>query len=254
MKRMGIFLVLSVALHATALSYPVLFLPARAETFFPVTVLPMGLQTGGGSGADRHEKTNQRQANRPRREAARRTVRTNDIAPPVPQEQNRLDSAPLTIPGRSEGIALAANPSAVPPGEIGVARAPELAGDAGESSGHAQVTTGGNGYGSGEGTATGAGSARGHTAATYAYSPKPEYPESARKEGRQGTVVLRVLVDEEGRTKALEINHSSGYAALDQAAVETVRRWRFHSARYGDKRVASWVKIPIEFHLADAKD
>jgi protein TonB len=67
-------------------------------------------------------------------------------------------------------------------------------------------------------------------------------------------VVLRVLVDEEGRSKSLEVNRSSGFEALDKAAIETVRRWRFHSARYGDKRVESWVRIPIEFHLTEAKD
>jgi protein TonB len=100
----------------------------------------------------------------------------------------------------------------------------------------------------------GGGNAGGVRGVTYAHSPKPKYPDSARKEGREGTVVLRVLVDEEGRSRSLEVNRSSGFEALDKAAIETVSRWRFHAARYGDKRVASWVRIPIEFHLTEAND
>jgi protein TonB len=51
----------------------------------------------------------------------------------------------------------------------------------------------------------------------------------------------------------VEINSSSGDDALDRAAAEAIRRWRFHPARYGDKPVESWLRIPIEFRLADAK-
>jgi periplasmic protein TonB len=254
MMRMGIFLVLSAALHATALSYPVLFLPARAETFFPVTVLPIEMQNGGGPGVGRHEKTNQRQANRPRREAARRTVSTSDIAPPVAQEQNRLDSGSLTIPDRSEGIALASYPGAATLDEVGLEGPADTEAGGGEGSGTANVTAGGNGHGDGQGTAMGGGNGAGLRGVAYAYNPKPKYPDSARKEGREGTVVLRVLVDEDGRSKSLEVNRSSGFEALDRSAIETVSRWRFHSARYGDKRVASWVRIPIEFRLTEAND
>jgi TonB family protein len=251
---MGLFLLFSTALHATALSYPVLFLPPRAETLFPVTVLPLEAQNGGGSGPAGREANQKDQAKRPRPERAREPVRTNSITPAKPQQQNRFDSALTATSDWPEGIALAPDLSAAMRGEVSLAGPAELAGAAGENSGHGKTTTGGNGDGTGDGTATGNGDGRGRTGVTYAYSPKPEYPESARREGREGTVVLRVLVDEEGRSKSLEVNRSSGFEALDQAAVETVRRWRFLSARHGDKRVASWVRIPIEFNLADAED
>jgi protein TonB len=51
----------------------------------------------------------------------------------------------------------------------------------------------------------------------------------------------------------VEINRSSGSEALDRAAAEAIKRWRFIPARYGDKAVESWIRIPIEFRLADAK-
>ena len=90
------------------------------------------------------------------------------------------------------------------------------------------------------------------TQARYRDTPRPDYPDSARREGHEGRVLLRVLVDDQGRSKRVEINSSSGNEALDRAAAEAIKRWRFHPARYGDKPVESWLRIPIEFRLADA--
>ena len=89
--------------------------------------------------------------------------------------------------------------------------------------------------------------------ARYRDTPRPAYPESARREGREGRVLLRVLVDNQGRSKQVEINSSSGSDALDRAAAEAIRRWRFHPAFHGDQPVESWLRIPIEFRLADAQ-
>lgn len=89
--------------------------------------------------------------------------------------------------------------------------------------------------------------------ARYRETPQPDYPESARREGREGRVLLRVLVDDQGRSKQVEINSSSGSAALDRAAAEAIRRWRFHPARHGNQPIESWLRIPIEFRLAAAE-
>jgi protein TonB len=66
-------------------------------------------------------------------------------------------------------------------------------------------------------------------------------------------VLLRVLVDEQGRTKQVEINSSSGNEALDRSAAEAVKRWRFSPARYGNAPTASWVKIPVDFRLKEVR-
>ena len=65
-------------------------------------------------------------------------------------------------------------------------------------------------------------------------------------------MLLRVLIDDQGRAKKVEVNTSSGSELLDRAAAEAIKRWRFHPARYGDKPVESWIRIPIEFRLAGA--
>jgi protein TonB len=87
--------------------------------------------------------------------------------------------------------------------------------------------------------------------ASYVYSPKPDYPEQARKEGKDGRVLLRVLVDQDGKTQSVQVSSSSGSEALDYAAAEAIKRWRFSPARYGDEPVASWVRIPIVFRLTE---
>jgi protein TonB len=63
-----------------------------------------------------------------------------------------------------------------------------------------------------------------------------------------------VLVDAEGKTKTIQVNLSSGNDALDRAAIDTVTRWRFSPARYGDHPIESWVRIPIDFRLTDVRD
>jgi len=114
----------------------------------------------------------------------------------------------------------------------------------------------GAGTGNGSGTGGGTGNGQSGTALTqarYRETPQPNYPDSARREGKEGRVLLRVLVDEEGKTKAIEVSTSSGYDMLDRAATEAIKKWRFVPARAGSKPIETWVKVPIEFQLSKAK-
>jgi protein TonB len=81
------------------------------------------------------------------------------------------------------------------------------------------------------------------------HRPGPRYPESARRAGVQGTTLLKVHVLDNGRPVDITVEESAGHAALDQAALEAVRRWRFEPARENGKPVALWVLIPFEFRL-----
>ncbi len=80
-------------------------------------------------------------------------------------------------------------------------------------------------------------------------NPKPPYPLAARRNRAQGRVVLSVQVSASGASDAVLLKHSSGHAILDNAALQTVRRWRFIPARRGDAPVESWVDVPITFRL-----
>jgi len=85
--------------------------------------------------------------------------------------------------------------------------------------------------------------------ADYLDNPAPVYPAISRRLYEQGHVSLRVLVDAQGMASQLEIHASSGSQRLDSAAMEAVRRWKFVPARQGEKWVASWVVVPIDFSL-----
>jgi protein TonB len=83
----------------------------------------------------------------------------------------------------------------------------------------------------------------------YADNPPPRYPRSARRRGHQGTVLLSVFVDSDGRVDTLKVLKSSGFEVLDEAALAAVHQWRFESGRRGDTPVGMWVEVPIRFEL-----
>jgi protein TonB len=83
----------------------------------------------------------------------------------------------------------------------------------------------------------------------YLKNPPPEYPSVARRRGYEGTVVLEVFVDREGRVLDLSLFQSSGHNVLDRAAMQAVRGWLFEPARRGEETVDMWVKVPLTFRL-----
>ncbi len=83
----------------------------------------------------------------------------------------------------------------------------------------------------------------------YQKNPPPEYPKMARRKGYQGTVILEVLVDQNGRVEDLRIFQSSGYPSLDDAASASVFKWAFLPGMKENKPVGMWVKIPVRFQL-----
>jgi protein TonB len=67
--------------------------------------------------------------------------------------------------------------------------------------------------------------------AAYLNNPRPAYPLLAIRQGAQGQVLLLVEVLTDGRAGRIELEKSSGHAALDAAAINAVRAWRFTPAR-----------------------
>lgn len=78
---------------------------------------------------------------------------------------------------------------------------------------------------------------------------QPHYPESARRRGIEGTVLLKMRITEQGRVETVQVERSAGHPDLDQSAMEAVKRWRFAPARRAGEAVAVWVFIPVEFKL-----
>lgn len=81
---------------------------------------------------------------------------------------------------------------------------------------------------------------------------EPTYPSASRRAGEEGTVRLKVLVDEKGRPRDVTVASSSGFARLDQAAMEAVRKWRFVAATDGSNPISAWTQVAITFRLTNA--
>ena len=83
----------------------------------------------------------------------------------------------------------------------------------------------------------------------YLNNPAPAYPSLSRRAGERGRVLLRVRVDAAGQVESVEVQSTSGFARLDEAALNAVRRWRFLPARLGERAVAGVAIVPIQFEL-----
>jgi periplasmic protein TonB len=81
---------------------------------------------------------------------------------------------------------------------------------------------------------------------------EPTYPSASRRAGEEGTVRLRVLVDERGQPRDVQVAKASGFARLDAAAIDAVRKWRFQPATDGNKPISAWTQVAITFKLTNA--
>ena len=89
----------------------------------------------------------------------------------------------------------------------------------------------------------------GISAPTIATKSDPEYTNEARFLRVQGTVGLRVIVDEDGLPQDLALTRSLGYG-LDENAVRSVHTWRFLPGKDGTgKAVPTILNIDIPFKL-----
>lgn len=76
----------------------------------------------------------------------------------------------------------------------------------------------------------------------------PRYPRRARESGKEGTVLLRLAIDEHGRLTEVDIVKGAGFG-LDEAAVQAVRNSTFGPAMRDGKPVKCRASLPIRFVL-----
>lgn len=101
-----------------------------------------------------------------------------------------------------------------------------------------------------EGGTEGGGVPMAGVALQYLRNPPPAYPRDALREGLEGTVLLRVLVDEAGRPVEVSIATGSGHRALDRAAREQVlRHWTFVPAQRNGRPVRAIGTVPVAFRI-----
>lgn len=85
--------------------------------------------------------------------------------------------------------------------------------------------------------------------AAYLQNPAPKYPPLSRRLGEEGKVLLKVRVSADGLPAAVELERSSSFDRLDEAARQVVAHWRFVPAKRGDVAIEASVIVPIVFRL-----
>ena len=85
--------------------------------------------------------------------------------------------------------------------------------------------------------------------ADYLQNARPAYPALSKRLGEQGKVLVRVLIGVDGTARQAEVQKSSGFDRLDQAALATVQRWRYVPGKRGGVAEAMWFTVPIVFVL-----
>jgi protein TonB len=78
---------------------------------------------------------------------------------------------------------------------------------------------------------------------------KPEYPSASRRAEEEGTVYLKFLVGVDGRALQSEVEKSSGFPRLDEAARQALSRCQFKPGTLDGKPVESWTGLKYTWRL-----
>jgi len=81
----------------------------------------------------------------------------------------------------------------------------------------------------------------------YLRAAPPVYPRESQRRREHGTVILRVLVDADGRPAQVQVERSSGFERLDDAAREAVEKFLFRPYEVNGVAQPAQVLIPIGF-------
>ncbi len=78
---------------------------------------------------------------------------------------------------------------------------------------------------------------------------RPEYPESSRRRGEQGEVLVEMRIDAKGLVEQARIVQSSGFPKLDEAALRAVKSAQFNPAKSQGDSVASTARLKLQFEI-----
>jgi len=76
----------------------------------------------------------------------------------------------------------------------------------------------------------------------------PAYPDNLRRLGLEATVVIKLLIDKEGKPRRAEI-FSSTNELFNDVAKEAAMQWLFTPAIMNGNTISVWAKIPFMFRL-----
>lgn len=199
----------------------------------PPQILEVTLGGGGGKGSAAAAKgsESERQTSPPAQQSKQQMARpkADDIVDQKQKPQPRREEQPQ--PKQQERAASEQAQSNVKSGEAGAAGS-------------------GGGEGTGAGTGQGSGAGLPVTPPYLVASTDPRYPPAARNREIEGTVYVKMLVNDGGSVESAFVARSSGNDALDGAAVEAVYNWRFSPAKDTlGSPVRCYITMPVNFVL-----
>ena len=192
----------------------------------------LGKRAGGGGGA----RPDDREA-RPSPPPTRPVV--VPLAPPTSETAEGLEADPgSSTPGSGPGPGTGTNgPS---DGEAG----PGCEGCQGDGRGSRTGPAGPSYYGEGDPRIT-------PPVVILGSRRLPDYPDLARRVGVQGTVLLLINIESDGRVGAVEVLRSPDLRyGFDLAAIEAVRQWRYRPALLDGRPIAVQATVMVEFTIS----
>jgi protein TonB len=80
----------------------------------------------------------------------------------------------------------------------------------------------------------------------------PDYPKEALKDSLEGSVMVKVRVNESGRVTYAKIETTDN-VIFNDAALKAARKWIFTPAILNGKPARTWISIPFHFSLKPKK-
>lgn len=82
-----------------------------------------------------------------------------------------------------------------------------------------------------------------------AHCAKPDYPSASRRMEEEGTVTLKFLIGADGKVMQADVEKSSGFTRLDEAARNALSKCQFRPGTVDGKPEQSWASIKYTWRL-----
>jgi protein TonB len=82
-----------------------------------------------------------------------------------------------------------------------------------------------------------------------AHCAKPDYPSASRRMEEEGTVTLKFLIGVDGRVLQADIEKTSGFTRLDEAARHALSKCQFRPGTVDGQPEQSWANIKYTWRL-----
>ncbi len=85
-------------------------------------------------------------------------------------------------------------------------------------------------------------------APTFLYQEMPVYPALARRLGKEGRVLLKLVIGTDGKLVNVEVVEGAGYG-FTEASVAAVKKSTYAPGYRNGNKVSTWVLLPVSFRL-----